>query len=69
MDDHQYYNACAIAAMQALIRKVPLSDKEKGDDSDTIGFEICESADRYASDMVRIRRNRYEDRKAAGEAV
>jgi hypothetical protein len=60
MNDHEYYNACAIAAMTALINKVPLADKEEGHDSDRIGREICESADRYAADMVMIRRERME---------
>ena len=58
MDDWAYYNACAIAAMRELIAKVPLADKECGQDADGIGYEICKSADRYAADMVRIRRDR-----------
>ena len=58
MNDFEYYNACAIAAMSALISKVPLADKEAGQDADGIGYEICKSADRYAADMVRIRRER-----------
>jgi hypothetical protein len=58
MNDHEYYTTCAIAAMAALIRKVPLADKEAGQDADGIGYEICKSADRYAADMVRIRRER-----------
>jgi len=58
MDDFAYYDACAIAAMQALIAKVPLADKDAGDDADGIGYEVCKSADRYAADMVRVRRER-----------
>lgn len=58
MNDYDYFNACAIAAMSALIAKVPLADKDAGQDADGIGYEICKSADRYAADMVRIRRER-----------
>jgi hypothetical protein len=58
MNDYEYYSSCAIAALAALIRKVPLADKEAGQDADGIGHEICKSADRYAADMVRIRRER-----------
>jgi len=58
MNDFDYFNACAIAAMSALIAKVPLADKDAGQDADGIGYEICKSADRYAADMVRIRRER-----------
>ena len=58
MNNYDYYTACAIAAMTALIRKVPLADKSAGQDADGIGYEICKSADRYAADMVRLRRER-----------
>lgn len=58
MNDESYYERCAIAALQALIAKTPLFDKEKGDDSDAIGLDIAKSADRYASDMVRIKNER-----------
>lgn len=56
--DDSFYRECAIAAMSSLIRKVPLADREKGDDVDTISLEICKSADRYAASMVNIRRGR-----------
>lgn len=58
MNDFEFYNTCAIAAMRELIAKVPLADKDAGQDADGIGYEICKSADRYAADMVRIRRER-----------
>lgn len=58
MNDFEFFNACAIAAMRELIAKVPLADKDAGQDADGIGYEICKSADRYAADMVRIRRER-----------
>lgn len=66
MNDFDFYDACAIAAMSALIRKVPLADKDAGQDADGIGYEVCRSADRYAADMVRVRRERMLD--GAGRA-
>ena len=58
MNDNEYYNACAISAMQSLIQKVPLGDSDKGDDVNTIRDEIVKSADYYAAAMVRIRQER-----------
>ena len=63
-DSADYYERCAIAAMAALIAKVPMADKENGDDADAIGLEVAKSADRYAADMVRLRNNRiYAERR------
>ncbi len=59
MTDLEYYSACAIAALRELIAKVPLADKHNEDDADAVGLDICKSADRYASDMVRVRRERF----------
>ena len=51
---NDYYEKCSIAAMQELIRKCPLVDREAGADVDKIRYEICESAHLYASQMCKF---------------
>jgi len=52
MASAQYYQACAVAALQALIAKVPLADRDNGDDVDQQMDAIARSADGYAAAMV-----------------
>jgi hypothetical protein len=56
--DNVYYEACAIAALQALIAKMPLADRAKGDPVEKIIEATARSADAYAVEMIRIRRER-----------
>jgi hypothetical protein len=58
MDDHDFYDTCAIVALQELIRKNPHADSLKGADVENIRLEIAKSADDYAAKMVLTRRVR-----------
>jgi len=54
-----FYNQCVIAAMSALIAKMPVHDREEGADVDTIRQDIAKSADCYAASMVICSRTRH----------
>jgi hypothetical protein len=72
MNDNEFYDACVVAALQGIVSKVPLADRNNGDPVDDITYEVCKSADRYAAEMVRVRRDRLnvvEDAKAWEEHI
>lgn len=61
-NEQDFYSVCALTAMSALINKVPLADREQGDDPDAVIDEICRSADGYAITMVQMRRARKQEK-------